>query len=126
MIENKNNRNKNDDEVIRHLIQSTHKKAPDDLKFRVMHNIEMDEILLKRYQSKKANHTNPLKDFWSIFGMMYLVMAFVVGIVYFTKGIIYLQSIEMIGIVIFISFVFSLYWLLTKVEDRYRRKMYKK
>ena len=126
MIENKNNRTKNDDEVIRHLIQSAHKKAPDDLKFRVMHNIEMDEILLKRYQSKKANHTNPLKDFWSIFGMMYLVMAFVVGIVYFTKGIIYLQSIEMIGIVIFISFVFSLYWLLTKVEDRYRRKMYKK
>lgn len=125
MIENNDNRSVNDDDAIRRLIQATQKRAPDDFKFRVMHNIEMDSILSRRYKSKKTIQTNPLKDFWSIFGAMYLVIAIIIGFAYFTKGFDYIQSKEMVGIIIIISFAFSLYWLITKMEERYR-SMHKK
>lgn len=121
MIENQNHKN-SDDEVIRRLMQSTQIKASDNLKFRIMHQIEIEAALSKKQESVKINQQHPLKSFWSIFGVMYAIIALILGFAYFTKGSAYLLSKEIIGAVAFVSFVFACYWLMTKVEELYRRK----
>ena len=119
MIENQKNRA---DETVRRLMQSAQKKAPDNLKFRIMHQIETEAALSKKQESVKTNQQHPLKSFWSIFGVMYAIIALILGFAYFTKGADHLLSKEIIGAVVFVSFLFACYWLMTKVEELYRKK----
>lgn len=113
---NKNNR---EDEIMNRLMQSAQKKAPDNLKFRIMHQIETEAALSKKQKLVKTNQPHPLKSFWSIFGAMYAIIALILGFTYFTKGSDHLLSKEIIGAVVFVSFLFALYWLMTKVEEHY-------
>lgn len=121
MIDNKKNVESDDDAAIRKLMQAAKVQATPNLKYRIMHQIETEAALAKRQSPVSNEKSNPLKGFWTIYGVMYAVIALIAGGAYLTKGKEFLLTADFIGIVLFVAFFFSIYWLMTKVEERYRR-----
>ena len=68
-----------EDEKIGQIISSAKMKAPENLKYRIMHQIETESVLSgdKNIKKKSANRENEsvLRDLGSIFGTMYAVFA---------------------------------------------------
>ena len=118
----KDKNSRKDDESIRSLMQASKKEAPENLKYRIMHQIETEAALSREQKAPATASTNPLKSFWSIYGIMYAVIALIVGVSYFFKGEKYLLSTEFLSIILLISFVFTIIWMMTKVEEQYRQK----
>lgn len=122
-MDNKMNNNmssKDDDAMIRHLMQASKKEAPENLKYRIMNQIETEAALTRKQQPAAKPSTNPLRNFWAVFGIMYIVIILLSAHAYFTKGADYLLSGPFIGTIALISGVFSLFWLTTKVDEWYR------
>ena len=115
-----NNMSSKDDEVIRQLMQASKKEAPENLKYRIMNQIETEAALTRKQQPAAKPTTNPLRSFWAVFGIMYIVIILLSAHAYFTKGADYLLSGPFIGTIALISGVFSLFWLTTKVDEWYR------
>lgn len=122
-MDNKMNNNmssKDDDAMIRQLIQASKKEAPENLKYRIMNQIETEAALTRKQQPAAKPTTNPLRNFWAVFGIMYIVIVLLSVYSYLTKGADYLLSGPFIGTIALISGVFSLFWLTTKVDEWYR------
>ena len=119
-MENRNNIN--DDELIRKMMQTTKKEAPENLKYRIMHQIETENALSQQKKESVSPARNPLRSFWTVFGIMYAVIAIIGGYTYFTKGEEYLLSPHFIGVILLISAIFSLFWMMTKVDERLQQK----
>ena len=117
---NEKNNIHTDDKRIRQLMQSAKKQAPDNLKYRVMHQIETESALTRKPVSAKKPEGNVLKDFIGIFGTMYAVLTTLIGSAYLLKGKDFLLSSGFIWVVVLIASVFSLFWLMTRVDARVR------
>src|SRR5690554_7091757 len=65
-------------------------KAPENLKYRIMHQIETEKAFstqkINEQASDKKATGNVLKDLASIFGTMYAVLAVIIATAYFIKG----------------------------------------
>ncbi len=66
--------NLDNDGLIRRMLQSSKLSAPENLKHRIMHQIESEKALTPKRMKLKRESTSMLKDFRSIFGTMYLLL----------------------------------------------------
>lgn len=111
-----------DDEQIRQLIQSAKRQAPENLKYRIMQQIETESALSRKTVPAKKREGNVLREFIGVFGVMYAVLAAFIGGAYVLKGKDFLLSPTFFGTVILVAFVFSFFWLMTRVDARVREK----
>jgi uncharacterized membrane protein len=110
-----------DEEIIKRMIKSTKHQAPENLKYRIMHQIETEHALAPKRVKARKETTNVLRDFGIIFGLMYTVLAVIIGGAYVVGGKELLFSVPFLETVLLVSFVFSLFWLITQL-DAYLRK----
>ena len=94
----KNNIVHDDEEFIRGMMQEARMKAPENLKYRIMHQIETENALKPQQTPVRLSERKVLKDFVGIFGLMYAVLAALIG-----------------G-------AFSFFWLMTRVDERLNDK----
>lgn len=120
-----NNIQNSDDELIRQMMQSAKQQAPENLKYRIMHQVETESALTRKAAPVKKREGNVLKDFIGIFGVMYAVLAALIGGAYILKGKDFLLSSGFIWMVVLVASVFSLFWLMTRLETRFRNKKIK-
>lgn len=122
--------NQKDDERISRLISSTKMKAPENLKHRIMHQIEYESALSpkKNVRDKSANRDNAtiLRELGSIFGTMYAVMAIIAIIAYFIEGSKFYQSIEFWGTITLVALIFSFFWLFSRIDTHIKEKQERK
>ncbi|MBK5195604.1 MAG: hypothetical protein JJE08_06175 [Proteiniphilum sp.] len=110
------NKKEQEEEIIRQMMQSEMKKAPENLKFRIMHQIDTEKALTPQKKKPKKESGNLLREMGSIFGSMYAVLAAMVIGAYLLQGKDFLLTPQFIGPVVLVASVFSLFWLMTRLE----------
>lgn len=113
-MDNKNSEMKKDED-LKKLFAQTGVKASDNLKYRIMQQIETEQALSRK---KKAKSRPILGSMLSIFGVMYALIAAIGVGVYASAGSSALMSSTFILPVVFISSVCGLYWLITVFDDK--------
>lgn len=111
-----------DDDVIRKMMQSAKIQASENLKHRIMHQIEAEKALTPQRVKPKRETTNVLKDFKAIFGVMYLLLC---GLSVFTVifgGTKALSSSQFILTTALIFVVFASFWAITRLDVHLREK----
>lgn len=124
---NERNRYSNsEEEWIRQMIRSTKVQASKNLKYRILQQVETEKALTTKKASAPKEQRNVLKDFGTLFGIMYAVLACMIAGAFLLKGKDYLLSPEFLWIVVLVTCVFSLFWLITRldtyVEDKRRNR----
>lgn len=111
------------DADIRQLMQSVKQKAPENLKYRIMQQIETEEALKRKVKSSPSpSQSSVVHDFLRIFGTMYALLALLIGAAYAWKGREFVTSSQFLGILCLITVVFALFWLITQIDARVQRK----
>ena len=111
-----------DEEIIRQLMQSAKIEASENLKHRIMHQIEAEKALTPQRVKPKRETANVLKDFKAIFGVMYLLLC---GLSVFTVifgGTKALSSSQFILTAALIFVVFASFWAITRLDVYLREK----
>ncbi|MDD2514597.1 MAG: hypothetical protein WC191_07825 [Proteiniphilum sp.] len=111
-----------EDAELRELIQTTGKKAPENLQYRIMHQIEAEHALTPKKVPVTKKSVSLLRDLGNIFGVMYILLAAIVGGAYLLLGEAFLQSPQFWGTVVLVSLIFSLFWLITRLDYHLREK----
>ena len=119
-----------EEEKIGQLISSAKMKAPENLKYRIMHQIEYESVLSGDKNNKKnsANRENGsvIRDLGSIFGSMYAVFAVIAIVSYYILGAEFYQSAEFWGSIALVAVVFSFFWLFTRIDAHVKEKEQRK
>lgn len=118
----KENKRENEEEIIREMMQSEMKKAPENLRFRIMQQIETEKTLTPQKNKPKKASGNLLREMGAIFGTMYAVLALMVIAAYMLQGKDFLLTPQFIGTVALVASVFSLFWLITRLDDYLKEK----
>ncbi|MDK2852492.1 MAG: hypothetical protein PWQ38_757 [Proteiniphilum sp.] len=105
-----------EDDQLKELLQSAGKKAPEKLQYRIMQQIETEHSLTRKKTSPARRSITLLKDLGNIFGTMYILLAAIVGGAYLLLGEAFLQSYRFWGTVLLVSLIFSLFWLITRLD----------
>jgi len=114
----KNNSNIQD-EKIKELLSGTKVNAGENLKFRIMQQIETEKALSRQ----RKPDTRPLiSNMLSVFGIMYVLIALVGVGIYFTGGRSALESVAFFVPVILIASVCSMFWMISAYDDRRHSK----
>ncbi len=121
MIEEKKYTQKEED-FIRDMMQTAKTKAPENLKYRIMQQIETEKTLIPIKVNSRKESGNILKEFGSIFGTMYAVLAVMIAATYFLFGQAYLLSPQFLGTALLVASVFSLLWLISRLDPHLRKK----
>ena len=118
------NKNKTADELwMKSMMESTRKEPSENLSYRIMHQIETEQALTRAAKPKLSKQKdNPLIDLRNIFGLMYLVLGIVGGYFYLQGGKDALMTDTFLWTCITISSVFSLFFLITTLDNSLRRK----
>ena len=111
-----------EDEQIRQLLSSTKINASENLKYRIMRQIETENALVPKKGKPIKESGNVLKEMGALFGTMYAVLAAMIAGVYFLFGKEFLLSPQFIGSVILVASVFSLLWLISRLDSHLREK----
>lgn len=119
---NKKNNIDPEDELIRQLIRSAKEQAPENLKYRIMQQINTENALTPKPAPIKKRTENVLRDFINIFGTMYALLALLTGIAYLSKDENFLLSPEFIGVVLLVTVVASTFWFFTRLDAKIRQK----
>ncbi|MDR1715914.1 MAG: hypothetical protein LBS20_08710 [Prevotella sp.] len=107
------------DDRIKDLLSGTKMKAGENLKYRIMQQIETEKALVP----KKSVSSRPvIKNMLTVFGVMYALIAIVGLAVYSTSGQSGLSSATFLVPVILISSVCSMFWMISIYDDRRRSK----
>ncbi|MFV0330381.1 MAG: hypothetical protein ACK5KL_11280 [Dysgonomonas sp.] len=115
---NKNNIDMQDDK-IKDLLSGAKIKAGENLKFRIMHQIEAEQALAR----KKVTNTRPaINNMMTIFGIMYILIIVTGLIVYFSGGKDALDSIKFFAPVILIASACGIFWGISTYDDRRRSR----
>jgi len=110
------------DEILRQLMQSAGKKAPENLQHRILHQIETEHALTPKKETGTKNSVSLMRDLGGIFGTMYILLAAIVTGGYLLLGKAFLQSPGFWGTVVLVSLIFNLFWLITRLDDYLREK----
>lgn len=116
------NRTEKEGKIIRQMMQTEMKKAPDNLKFRIMHQIETEKALTPQKKKPKKVSGNLLREMGVIFGTMYAVLGAMVAGAYLMQGEDFLLTPQFIGPAMLVASVFSLFWLITSLDAILRRR----
>lgn len=112
-----NNIQKIQDDKIKDLLSGSTLKASDNLKYRIMHQIEAEKALAP----KKATASRfPLENMLSIFGIMYALIAVVGLVVYFTSGAESLLSAAFYIPALSIASICMMFWAISVFDDKRR------
>ena len=107
--------------MFKEILSGTKMKAGENLKYRIMQQIQTEAALFRK---KKANSSPLIGNMFSIFGVMYALIAAVALGVYFMGGTGALESIIFFIPVIMITSVCGIFWMISAYDDR-RRSKYK-
>lgn len=120
----------NEEKAIRKVIAESKLKASENLKFRIINQIETEEALKPKQvpgsNSIKKDSSNILKDFGYLFGTMYIIIAIITLFFYITEGRESLFTVQYLGLVILAASIFSIFWMFTRLDIYTRRKFSKK
>ena len=108
-----------EDKQIRKILSDTKIPAGDNLKFRIMQQIET-EVSLSRKKSK--NSFSILNNMFSVFGVMYAIIALIIGFIYFSAGKEALESTYMFLTIALVASVCSMFWLISMYDEKRRKK----
>ena len=111
---------------MRAIMQGVKERAPENLKYRIMHQIEAEKAVTPRKVEKSRESVNVLRELGGIFGTMYAVLAGMVVAAYFLFGKDFLISSQFIGAVVFVAFVFSMLWLISRLDQHIQAKRFRK
>ena len=115
-----------EDEKLSHMISSTKMRAPENLKYRIMHQIEYEDALSHQKssspKSSKKESENVLRELGSIFGTMYAVITLMTIASYFIQGPEFYQSIEYWGAIILVGIIFSFFWLFSRIDTHLKSR----
>lgn len=116
----------NKDDSFRELIETSKIKASENLKYRIMHHIETEEVFKQQKSnnqiSQKRDSGNVIQDLTTIFGTMYAVLAVMISVAYFLQGDKILKSSQFWGAIILVGFIFSLLWLISRIDANMKEK----
>ncbi|QRX62743.1 hypothetical protein JS578_07500 [Dysgonomonadaceae bacterium zrk40] len=118
----KEKRTETEDIQFRELMQLAGKKAPENLQYRIMHQIEAEHALTRKNVPSAKKSVSLLRDLGNIFGAMYILLAAIVGGAYLLLGEAFLQSPKFWGTVVLVSLIFSFLWLITRLDNYLREK----
>lgn len=121
MMEEKKYTQKEED-LIREMMQTVKIKAPENLRYRIMQQIETEKTLTPSKVNSRKESDNILKEFGAIFGTMYAVLAMMIAAAYFLFGQEYLLTPQFLGTALLVASVFSLLWLISRLDSRLRKK----
>lgn len=119
---NEKNNIHTDDEFIRQLMQSTKQQAPENLKYRIMQQIETEKSLIPRQTKKTRRAGEMLESFKAIYSTVYVLLAVLVGAAFVVKGKDFLLSFEFLAVLFLIVLVATAFWLVAQLDYRVRRK----
>lgn len=107
------------DNQLKEILTETKIKAGENLKYRIMQQIETEKALAPQ---KTKNSIPLIGNMFSIFGIMYALIA-VIGIgVYFTGGKNALESMTFALPVMLIASVCCIFWMISTFDDQRRSK----
>lgn len=106
------------DDKLRSLLGSTKIEASENLKFRIMHQIEAEKLLIR----KKDKRARSIWGNFSILGIMYAIIAAIGVIVYFVDGESALNTSVFFIPVLFISAICGMFFLISTFDDRRQNK----
>jgi hypothetical protein len=124
---NENNIQKEDeilqeDGILRTMMQDAKAEAPENLKYRIMQQIESEKALTTQKTKPKKGSDNVLKELGAIFGTMYAVLAGIAVGAYLLYGENFLFSPQFWGTVAMVAFIFSLLWLISRLDANLRER----
>ena len=127
-MEDKNRiNNLSEEELMRELIRYGKTPAPENLKYRIMQQIQTEQALKSRQEfPTQRRRENIWGEFKTIFGIMYAVLAVIVAGTFFLKGKEFFLSTQFWNIVIVVASVFSIFWMITCLDSHLREKKEKK
>jgi len=108
--------------IIREMMLPEKKKAPENLKFRIMQQIETENALTPQHNKPRKTSVTMLREMGAIFGSMYAVLAAMIMGAYLLEGTDFLLSPGFIATVVLVASVFSLFWLMTRLDAYLRGK----
>lgn len=111
-----------EDEKIRQMLLSAKMGAPENLKHRIMQQIETEKAFAPQSVEPKEETGNMLREMGSIFGTMYAVLAVMIAAAYFLFGKEFLLSAQFLGSVILVASIFSLLWLISRLDSHLKEK----
>ena len=115
-----------EEEMVRTLMQGAKETASENLKYRIMHQIEAENAVAPRKLKATKESGNVIRELGSIFGTMYAVLAAMIAAAYFIFGQAFLLSSEFIGASIFVAFVFSMLWLISQLDRRIQARKFRR
>lgn len=107
------------DNRFRKILSETKIPTSDNLKFRIMQQIETEKALSKQ---KNKSSFSILDNMFSIFGTMYTVIALIAAAVYIWAGKEALESTYTYLTIILIVSVCSMFWMLSLYDEKRRKK----
>ncbi|MGI6717771.1 MAG: hypothetical protein ACOX4D_01245 [Bacteroidales bacterium] len=110
-----NSKTQLNDEKMRQLMKHAKLSAPEDIKPFVMDKIEASEIRSEQCKTLKPEVGNVAKDYFIVFGIMYIVLIVISIFTYFNSGKGSLFSSDFIKIIISVAVIFSFLWLMISI-----------
>ncbi len=120
MTEKKNIQTEED--IIRQMMQSSKIQAPENLKYRIMQQIETEKAVTPQKQKRPMTKGDTLTDFRSIFGTMYLLLFVLSLLTIIFGGTEAILSSQYIFTALLIVMTLSSFWALTRLEAFLRKR----
>jgi hypothetical protein len=111
-----------EDGKLRQILSSTKIEAPENLKHRIMRQIEAEHSLVPGNGKPIKESGNILKEMGTLFGTMYAVLAVLIAGAWFLFGKEFLLSPQFLGTVVLVASIFSLLWLISRLDSHLREK----
>ena len=122
MKENNKNEIMDDKLWMKSMMEAARKKPSENLSYRIMHQIETEQALTRvKPRVSKQRASSPILDL-RIFGLMYLVLLIAGGYFYMQGGKEALMTNTFLWTCIMISSIFSLYFLISTIDNSLRTK----
>jgi hypothetical protein len=122
MKENSNNEIMDDKLWMKSMMESVRKQPSENLSYRIMHQIETEQALTRaKPKVDKQRASSPLLDL-RIFGLMYLVLLIAGVYFYMQGGKDALMTNTFLWTCIIISSIFSIYFLISTIDNSLRKK----
>lgn len=112
----------NEDALIRSLLQTNRQQAPANLKYRILQQIETEKAIISDKPLPQKASRNVMREFFTIFGIMYAALALLIGTAYLTGGYALIRSSQFIWTIILVAFIFSLIWLMIGLDAFLRER----
>ena len=117
---NKDN-NKMQDDKIKEILSLSKVKAGENLKYRIMQQIETESVLSAK-KLKSKNVIPLIGNTFLIFGVMYALIVFTIIAIFLTGGVDAIKSLTFFVPVVMITIVCSMFWIISLYDDKRRFK----